>query len=82
MICVLPCCSLQQVASHLSNREAGLQATLILSFTLSRLERQLEPICAAWPGPLAAAVYLPVTTETDITAVDSAREYLFDLHSR
>ena len=38
---------------------ARLPATLVLSFDISRLS-MLENVCASWPGPISAAVYLPL----------------------
>lgn len=60
-----------------------LPATLVLSFDISRLS-MLENVCASWPGPIIAAVYLPLVAgnASNAQTVKNTQVLLSELGSR
>ena len=58
-------------------------ATLVLSFDISRMS-MLENVCASWPGPISAAVYLPLVAgnASNAQTVKDTQVLLSELASR
>ena len=64
-------------------QRARLPATLVLSFDILRLG-MLENVCASWPGPISAAVYLPLVAGnvSNAQTVKDTQALLSELGSR
>ncbi len=56
--------SLYLYEALVSFKASNLQLTVFVGLTLERLGA-LEAQCRSWPGPLSAAVYVPVSSEKD-----------------
>ena len=61
-----------------------LPATLVLGFTKQRLTDMIDNVCLSWPGPISAAVYLPLMVESpdNEEKIAEAATYLTTLGER
>ena len=67
-----------------SRLKPQLPATLVLGFTRQRMTEMIDNVCLSWPGPISAAVYLPlmVGSPDNQEKIAEATAYLTTLGER
>ena len=73
-----------QSLAFTSKLESQLPATLVLGSTRQRMTEMITNVCLSWPGPISAAVYLPlvVGSPDNKEKIAEATTYLTELGER